>query len=181
MNRKAQAEQANQVDVLKRLYELRLTLLDVEAPLKNLLVDKPKVSTSSGVLSWLTSTPAPSEYFHAQDLTPLVQTTRKLLFEYFETRFFNRFEFIFLVFYLINCFFSRYIDRGIIRTGAYAFEVQMLLHPHYKNLDKTLKKVMQKIHGNQVSFIVILLEYINLLCFRLKEFTPASKERLQTD
>ncbi len=123
------------MDVLKRLYELRLTLLDLEAPLKNLLVNRFNSPASAGVFSWWSPATSPA-YFNVNELTPLVQKTRELLADYFETRFFNR-----------------YIDREIFRSGSYGFELQMLLHPNMKNLDKTTKRVMQKIHGAQVMFL----------------------------
>jgi hypothetical protein len=159
ITKKAQAESPNQVDVLKRLYELRLTLLDCDAPLKNRLVEDASaaVTSSSGVLSWLrsSSVSGPKNYFNVEDLTPLVKKTRELLFEYFETRFFNRFVFFLIIHAAFYLPIYRYIDRCSYRKKSYAFELQMLLHPNYKNLDKTLKRVMQKIHGAMVSFILL--------------------------
>ena len=155
--KKAQAESPNQVDVLKRLYELRLTLLDIETPLKNRLVEDASaaVASSSGVLSWLrsSSVSGPRNFFNVEDLTPLVKNTRELLFEYFETRFFKRFVTFFFIHDILFNELYRYIDRSSFRKNSYAFELQMLLHPHYKNLDKTLKRVMQKIHGAMVRSI----------------------------
>jgi hypothetical protein len=76
LNTMAQAEDANQVDVLLALYTLRMTTFDPFEPLRDYRSLPP---------------PAQPRYFRVEDLTPLVADTRKLLCDAFFTPFFKRY------------------------------------------------------------------------------------------
>ncbi|KAK1932345.1 hypothetical protein P3T76_012339 [Phytophthora citrophthora] len=41
-------------------------------------------------------------------------------------------------------FFRRYTDRHVMTSCSYAFEMQLLLHPNFKNPDGALKKVVRR-------------------------------------
>ncbi|KAG1710160.1 hypothetical protein DVH05_017166 [Phytophthora capsici] len=75
LNRRAQSESANQIDVLLTLYRLRQNVLD----------------PSVALVDYRTKLLHPPRYFSVTELTPLVAKTRQLLADAFHDRFFSRY------------------------------------------------------------------------------------------
>ncbi|KAG1696256.1 hypothetical protein DVH05_018802 [Phytophthora capsici] len=75
LNRRAQSESANQIDVLLTLYRLRQHVLD----------------PSVALVDYRTKHLRPPRYFSVTELTPLVAKTRQLLADPFHDRFFSRY------------------------------------------------------------------------------------------
>lgn len=71
------------------------------------------------------STKTERRFFRPEELSNLATTTRELLHKAFH-----------------RVFFRRYTDREIMNSCSYAFEMQLLLHPNFKNPDGALKKVI---------------------------------------
>ncbi|ETN18794.1 hypothetical protein PPTG_04278 [Phytophthora nicotianae INRA-310] len=75
LNRRAQSDCANQIDVLLTLYRLRQNVLD----------------PSAALVDYRTKHLRPPRYFAVVELTPLVSKTRQLLADAFHDRFFSRY------------------------------------------------------------------------------------------
>ncbi|KAG1693470.1 hypothetical protein DVH05_023554 [Phytophthora capsici] len=73
------------------------------------------------------STKTEKRYFRPEELSNLAASTRALLHKAFH-----------------RVFFRWYTDRSIMNTCSYAFEMQLLLHPNFKNPDGALKKVIHR-------------------------------------
>eukprot|EP00644_Phytophthora_capsici_P002373 jgi/Phyca11/105534/e_gw1.11.740.1 len=71
------------------------------------------------------STKTEKRFFRPEELSNLATTTRELLHKAFH-----------------RVFFRRYTDREVMNSCSYAFEMQLLLHPNFKNPDGALKKVI---------------------------------------
>lgn len=100
LNRIAQSEKANQVEVTVALYLLRLQTLNL-----------------SCVLRPYNSVGPPT---HHRNLTALIKTTRKILREQFDTR-----------------YFSRFTNAKQMKSSSFMFEIQYLLHPVWKGSGTT--------------------------------------------
>ncbi|ETL28519.1 hypothetical protein L916_18149 [Phytophthora nicotianae] len=71
------------------------------------------------------STKTERRFFRPEELSNLATTTRKFLHKAFH-----------------RVFFRRYTDREVMNSCSYAFEMQLLLHPNFKNPVGALKKVI---------------------------------------
>ncbi|GMG18295.1 unnamed protein product [Phytophthora fragariaefolia] len=115
--RSCQAEMPTQVENLMILYSIRLNDLDLEKPIRHYLSTRKKPI-------WI----------QPSDLTPIASTTRRLLQEALDKR-----------------FFIRYYDETKMATTSYVFETQQKLHPVFKsprhNLNAVILKVCQS-HGD---------------------------------
>lgn len=106
VNCAAQAESATQVDVLLDLFTLRSRTLNPWVKLRD--------HRSLPI-------PAPQQFFHLDELTPLITATRKQLCQTF----------------YVN-FFKRYHDPKAMRECSFVFEMQLVLHPDFKDLERSL-------------------------------------------
>ncbi|RLN94181.1 hypothetical protein BBJ28_00027084, partial [Nothophytophthora sp. Chile5] len=73
------------------------------------------------------STPQEKRFFRPEELSNLATTTRALLGKAFQ-----------------RAFFRRYTDSVAMNKCSYAFEMQLLLHPNFKNPDGAIKKIVMK-------------------------------------
>ncbi|RLN21641.1 hypothetical protein BBJ28_00026501 [Nothophytophthora sp. Chile5] len=73
------------------------------------------------------STPREKRFFRPEELSNLATTTRVLLGKAFQ-----------------RAFFKRYTDTAAMNKCSFAFEMQLLLHPNFKNPDGAIKKVVMK-------------------------------------
>jgi hypothetical protein len=108
LKRACQAEAPNQVDVLMMLYKLRLTDLNNEKPVRHYL-----------------STDKNPRWIEPNELTPLAKSTRLLLRDAFDKR-----------------FFCRYYDASKMAKTSYVFEMQQKLHPIFKSPRLNLNTVI---------------------------------------
>ncbi|KAE9327732.1 hypothetical protein PF008_g16329 [Phytophthora fragariae] len=108
LKRTCQAEAPNQVEVLMMLYKIRLNDLNNEKPVRHYL-----------------STNKKPRWIEPNELTQLAKSTRLLLRDAFDKR-----------------FFSRYYDDTKMAKTSYVFEMQQKLHPIYKNPRLNLNAVI---------------------------------------
>ncbi|EGZ22084.1 hypothetical protein PHYSODRAFT_329939 [Phytophthora sojae] len=122
VNVKSQAEKANQVDVLLAVYKLGMQTLAVDQPLVKF------DSTKEHVV-----------HYHPTELLPLAETTRNLLSQAFQTRFFSRYT---CREAMKKCsFVAQRLSDGVIERNKYAMKKLVL---------QRLKTIMLSLQPSEV-------------------------------
>ena len=111
------------MQVILLMYKIRRDLLTDNKPFRHYL-----------------STIEVPKFIQPSECATVVKTTRRLLREELDKRFFNR-----------------YTDLSVLRKSALAFEMQLLLHPSFKGLER-LKQIIRVCNNHKSNSAIKVLE-----------------------